>query len=233
MLYRLVLLLSIGCATCAWGQVEGKVTFDGKPPERKPMPGIQNDPHCAKHYEGAVPLDETVIVGKEGGLANAVVFLKGNLKGKAPAAEAVIRQAKCVYVPHVISVTVGQRLVAVNDDAHLHSVHPLPNVAPQVGKAQPRKGDVDVIPTKFADFFMLKCDVHPWMKAWVAVFDHPFHAVTDGDGAFHIDTADLPDGDYEIAVWHEKFKDCATGKVTVKDRKGAVDLKVVKKPDPK
>jgi hypothetical protein len=84
-----------------------------------------------------------------------------------------------------------------------------------------------VIPTKAAEQFKVKCDVHPWMSAWVAVFDHPFHGVTGEDGVFAIDTKGLKDGDYDVVVWHEKFKDnAATGKVSVKDGKGTVDLKV-------
>lgn len=223
------LVLSAGISTAAFAQVEGKVTFDGQAPARKPLPGILNDANCGKLHKGQAPLDETVVVGKGGELANVVVFLKGDLKGDAPAEEVVLDQVNCVYTPHVVSVTVGQKLIAVNSDPFLHNVHTLPEANAPINKAQPVKGQKDTIPTKAAEQFKVKCDVHPWMSAWIAVFDHPFHGVTGEDGVFFFETKGLKDGEYEIAAWHEKFKECATGKVTIKGGKGTVDLKVTPK----
>ena len=221
------LALSASLTTSAFAEITGKVTFDGTAPERKPVAGLGGDPNCGKLHKGPV-LDETVVVGKGGELANAVVYLKGdNVKGAAPADEVVLDQVGCVYTPHVVSVTVGQKLVATNSDPFLHNVHSLPENNQPKNIAQPVKGQKDVLPTKAAEQFKVKCDVHPWMSAWVAVFDHPFHGVTGDDGVFAIDTKGLKDGDYDVVVWHEKFKDnSATGKVSVKDGKGTVDLKV-------
>ena len=222
------LALSAGMTTAAFAQVEGTVTFDGQAPARKPVPGITNDANCSKLHKTA-PLDESVIVGKGGELANVVVFLKGDLKGDAPADEVHLDQVNCIYTPHVVSVTVGQKLLATNSDPFLHNVHTLPENNAPINKAQPVKGQKDTIPTKAAETFKVKCDVHPWMSAWIAVFDHPFHGVTGEDGVFFIDAKGLKDGEYEVAAWHEKFKECATGKVTVKGGKGKIDLKVTPK----
>jgi plastocyanin len=223
------LALSAALTTSAFAEITGTVTFDGKAPVRKPVAGIGSDPNCGKSHKTAL-LDETVIVGKGGELANAVVFLKGdNVKGEAPADEVVLDQQGCVYVPHVVSATVGQKLMAQNSDPFLHNVHSLPENNPGINRGQSVKGQKDPIPTKAAEQFVVKCDVHPWMRAWVAIFDHPFHSVTGEDGVFSIDTKGLKDGDYEVVVWHEKFKECATGKVTVKDGKGKVDLKAAAK----
>ncbi|MDB5294841.1 MAG: hypothetical protein JWO31_824 [Phycisphaerales bacterium] len=217
--------LSCALSTAAFAEVTGKVTFDGPAPARKPVAGLGTDPNCGKLHKAPV-LDEAVVVGKGGELANVVVSLKGDLKGAAPADEVVLDQQGCMYVPHVVSVTVGQKLVAANSDPFLHNVHSLPENNPPKNVAQPVKGQKDVIPTKAAETFKVKCDVHPWMAAWVAVFDHPFHSVTGEDGVFSIDTKGLKDGEYEVALWHEKFKDCGSGKVTVKDGKGTFDFKV-------
>lgn len=222
----IALALSAGLTTSAFAEITGKVTFDGTAPERKPVAGLPNDANCGKLHKGPV-LDETVVVGKGGELANAVVYLKGELKGEVPADEVVLDQVGCVYTPHVVSVTVGQKLIAVNSDPFLHNVHSLPENNPPKNIAQPVKGQKDVIPTKAAEQFKVKCDVHPWMSAWVAVFDHPFHSVTGEDGVFAIDAKGLKDGEYDVVVWHEKLKDnAATGKVTVKGGSGTVDLKV-------
>jgi plastocyanin len=218
------LVLSAGLAAPAMAEIKGKVTFDGQAPERKPLAGISQDPNCGKLHKTPV-LDETVIVGKGGELANAVVYLKGDLKGEAPADEAVLDQSGCQYVPHVIDVTVGQKLVAQNSDPFLHNVHTLPENNPPMNRGQAVKGQKDPIPTKSEEVFKVKCDVHPWMSAWICIFDHPFHSTTLEDGTFAIPTKGLKDGEYEVVVWHEKFKECATGKVTVKDGVGKIDLK--------
>lgn len=218
------LVLSAGLATPAMADIKGKVTFDGQAPERKPLAGISQDPNCGKLHKGPV-LEETIIVGKGGELANAIVYLKG-VKGEAPKEEAVLDQTGCQYVPHVIDVTVGQKLVAQNSDPFLHNVHTLPENNPPMNRGQAVKGQKDPIPTKSEEVFKVKCDVHPWMSAWIYVFDHPYHSTTIEDGTFSIDAKGLKDGEYEIAVWHEKFKDCATGKVTVKGGNGTIDFKV-------
>ena len=59
-----------------------------------------------------------------------------------------------------------------------------------------------------------KCDVHPWMGAYVGVLEHPFHAVSGDDGTFAI--KNLPAGEYELVAWHEKFGE-QTQNVTVAD----------------
>ncbi len=61
---------------------------------------------------------------------------------------------------------------------------------------------VDPQPT-VPEIFKVKCDVHPWMTGWVAVFDHPYFAVTGDDGAFTI--KGLPDGTYTLQAWHERY----------------------------
>ena len=54
------------------------------------------------------------------------------------------------------------------------------------------------------DPFYIKCDVHPWMKTWVLVSDHPYYAVTDSNGDYEI--KNVPAGTYEVVCWQEKFK---------------------------
>jgi hypothetical protein len=46
------------------------------------------------------------------------------------------------------------------------------------------------------------CNIHPWMKAYVLVKDHPYSAVTDADGRFEI--KNLPVGEWEFVAWQEK-----------------------------
>jgi plastocyanin len=211
-------VLSVGLCSAASAQITGTVKFDGKAPERKPIAAITADPNCSKLHKNPL-LEETIVVDEEGKLANVVVFLKGdNVKGSAPAKEVVLDQKGCVYVPHVVSVTVGQKLIAQNSDTFLHNVHSLSENGPK-NIAQVVKAQKDEVPVKAAEIFKVKCDVHPWMAAWVAAFDHPYHAVSDEAGDFKIDAAGLADGSYEIVAWHEKFKESEPQKIAVKGGK--------------
>ena len=212
--------LSAAVGSASFGQVTGAVKLEGKAPTRGPVAGLAQNPQCAALHKEPV-LDETVVADKDGNLANVIVFLKG-AKGPAPKDPVVLDQKGCQYVPHVVSVTVGQQFNAANSDPFLHNVHPLPDVNPQVNMAQPGKTPEEgmkVMVPKAAEFFKVKCDVHPWMSAWVGVFDHPYHSVTGEDGQFEIATEGLKDGDYELAAWHEKYKELKGGKVTVKGGK--------------
>jgi hypothetical protein len=49
----------------------------------------------------------------------------------------------------------------------------------------------------------IKCDVHPWMKAYIGVIDHPYFVLSETDGSFALKK--LPPGKYVIGAWHERF----------------------------
>jgi len=108
----------------------------------------------------------------------------------------------------------NQPLKIKNNDDTLHNIHPRPTVNAEFNIGQPRKG---MESTKTFDkkevMFPVGCDVHPWMRAYISVLDHPFFAVTKEDGTFEI--KGLPPGDYEVEAYHEKLK-TQTQKVTVK-----------------
>jgi len=208
-------------STGAFGQVTGTVKLDGKAPPRQPVAGLANVKDCAALHKEPL-LDETVVADDDGNLANVVVYLKGdNVKGAAPKEPAKLDQKGCQYSPHVLDMTVGQQLLAINSDTFLHNVHTLPEENQPSNNAQPTKDEkgVELKPVKAPEIFRVKCDVHPWMNAWVAAFPHPYHATTGEDGAYEIKTAGLPDGEYTIVAWQEKYKESAPQKVTIKGGK--------------
>src|SRR5688572_30284055 len=220
-----VLAVGIGGGFAA-ADVTGTVKFEGKAPPRKPinMAGVAQ---CAQLHKQPV-LEESLVVGKGGELANVVVSLKNPpAGGKAPAEPAVFDQKGCQYSPHVLPVMVGQKILVKNSDPFLHNVHGLPEENPGFNFGQ---NNIDpgkaIPPMKTAEYFRVKCDVHPWMSAWFAVFNHPYFGVTDATGKFTI--KGVPDGEHEVVLWHEKLGE-SEGKVTVKGGKG--ELNATMKPE--
>ncbi len=123
----------------------------------------------------------------------------------APSAPVVIDQHGCQYHPHVLALQVGQPLQIKNSDATLHNIHALPVVNPQFNEGQPVQGMVSTKKFEKAEItpFKVKCDVHGWMKAWMAVMPHPFYSISQANGTFTI--ANLPPGNYTLVAWHEKY----------------------------
>jgi hypothetical protein len=218
-----------GLASFASADITGKVTLDGKPPEMKDidMSGVKE---CASQHPDPVA-DQTVVADDKGNLANVIVAIKKeegkDLPGEMPKEPAVLDQKACMYQPHVLAMMTGQDFMVKNDDTFLHNVHSLSQVNPPFNFGQPNKDEgKKVDPLKAAEYFHVKCDVHPWMSAYIAVFEHPYFAVSKEDGTFAIKTAGLPDGDYTVTFYHEKYAADATAlpeeKITVKDGKAEV-----------
>jgi hypothetical protein len=193
--------------------ISGKVTFDGAVPPAEKVK-LSADPKCVELNKGG--MEKQPIQVTDGGLANVFVYVKSGPTGThpVPTEPAVIDQQGCNYTPHVVAMQAGQPLKIKNSDDTLHNIHPRPTVNAEFNIGQPRKG---METTKTFDkkevMFPVGCDVHPWMRAYISVLDHPYYAVTKEDGTFEI--KGLPPGDYEVEAYHEKLK-TQTLKVTVK-----------------
>jgi len=145
------------------------------------------------------------------------------LSGKAPTNQVVLDQKGCQYVPHVVAMMVNQPIVAKSSDTILHNVHTMPFANNAQNFAMVVPGTHKIGPFSQAEEFAVKCDVHPWMQAFIVVLDNPYFAVTGADGTYKIDTAGLPDGEYELVFWQEKYGE-KTHKVTVKGGKGEANF---------
>lgn len=182
----------------------GTIKFEGAAAK---MAAVQMgaDPYCQSQHP-TPQMDEEVMVGPAGELANVIVYVKdvpGNYP--TPSTPAVLDQKGCHYVPHVTAVQVGQPIEIKNSDATLHNVHAMPAVNSQFNEGQPVQG---MVSTKKFDKvemkpFRIKCDVHGWMKSYMAVLPHPYHSVSAENGTFSI--ANLPPGSYTLVAWHEKY----------------------------
>jgi plastocyanin len=202
-------------AAFAASTINGTVTFDGKVPALKPL-AMDADPACAKKHQKPVP-SEMLVLGSGNTMGNILVWVsKGLPSGKSypvPKTPVTLDQNGCVYVPHVMGIMVGQTYRILNSDGILHNIHTLPKVNPSFNKGMPATlKEATTVFNKPEDVFHIKCDVHPWMSAYIAVFTHPFFSATGTDGKFTI--SGLDPGTYEITAWHERLG-TQTASVTV------------------
>jgi plastocyanin len=187
------------------GEVTGKISFDGpKPPPQKIV--MDDDPTCMQKHHGPV-LAEDGAVNDNGTLSNVFVYVKAGAEKYtfAPPVEPVtLDQNGCMYKPHVLGIMAGQTLRISTSDDTTHNIHPIPvnnrewNMSQTPGSAP--------IEQKFVHpeiMIPVKCNQHPWMRAWIGVTSNPFFAVTGSGGKFTL--KGLPAGDYTIEAWTAKF----------------------------
>jgi plastocyanin len=206
-----LLLLATGiltaCQLAGAADITGVITLKGTPPPEIPITPLKNDPVCGKMYQ-TMPTTHFYVVGSKGELADVVVYLK-DVTGKSTGPSqppAVLDQKGCLYTPQIMAVQTGQKIVVKNSDPCIHNVHCTPTVPgnPEHNDVQMAGGpDLTYSFPKPEMFLRFKCDVHPWMFAWVSVFDSPYFAVTDKDGKFTI--KDVPPGKYTLVAAHRKL----------------------------
>ncbi len=185
--------------------ITGVVRLRGTPPTEKPLP---MDPLCSAVRDRQIPKTRFYLVGTNGGLADVLVYILSGLKLTNWALSVpplFISQQSCEYQPYVAATQTGQKIWVRNSDLILHNVHPTPTVAGnrEYNRAHlPKSPDLEFSWSKPELFLRFKCDVHPWMFAYVSVVEHPFFGVTDADGLLRMPAP--PPGRYEIAAVHRK-----------------------------
>jgi plastocyanin len=204
------------------GSLSGRVTFAGSAPAPEPI-DMSSEQFCQEAQRGAPAARQRVRVGAQNGLADVVVHVKGVTGGArtVPAEPVVLDQKDCAYHPSVLVVRAGQPIVIRNSDGILHNVHAFAKANPPFNIGQPIAGMEARRTMRVAELVRVRCDIHDWMEASLAVYEDPYFAVTDADGRFSI--AGLPAGEYELEVWHPKLG-ARTQKVRVGE--GAADIVV-------
>lgn len=185
-------------------RVRGSVRFEGKVPVAKAI-SMAADPDCARQHPSPLMAQE-VMTDAKGDLQNVIVFVSEGLGDRtfaAPSQPVVVEQKGCMYEPHVLAVRANQPLQMVNDDPTSHNIHPQPANNREWNKAEPPGTKMEEAFAREEIAIPVKCNVHPWMRGYIAVFKHPYFAVTGKDGGF--DLSNLPPGTYTIKAWHEKL----------------------------
>ncbi|HVG27738.1 MAG TPA: carboxypeptidase regulatory-like domain-containing protein [Acidobacteriaceae bacterium] len=187
------------------GTISGRVRFTGPKPAHMPI-DMSEDPACVSAHKGK-SFDESLQTGPGNGVQNAFVYVKSGLEGKTfavPPTPVTIDQRGCSFQPRVLGIQTGQQFEVINSDPVTHNIHPMAETNQAWNHSQ-GPGDPP-IHRKFSKpeiMIPVKCNIHPWMHAFLGVLDHPFFAVTTDNGSFTI--PNLPPGTYTIAVWQEKL----------------------------
>jgi plastocyanin len=184
--------------------IRGTVKIEGTVPKTRPI-SMAADPSCAKQHSGVIPTLE-VVTDMKGGLQNALIFISDGLGDRtfdAPKEPVVITQKGCLYLPRVLAVQANQPIEVVNDDPTSHNIHPIPTNNREWNKAELPGGKVEEAFAREEIAIPVKCNIHPWMRGYIAVLKNPYFAVTKADGSF--DLPELPPGTYTIKAWHEKL----------------------------
>jgi plastocyanin len=187
------------------GSVTGTILFTGTLPLNKNINMI-DVPNCAKMHS-AQAMTEGVVPGDNGTLQNVVVYLEGDFSAYSfPPAGAPVRvdQEGCIYSPHVVAVMTGDPLEVTNKDSVTHNINAMSHLRQGWNETQVHGGDPIV--RRFAKQeipVIVKCNMHPWMRFYLAVVDHPYFQVTGKDGQFTLHN--VPPGTYTLTAWHETF----------------------------
>jgi len=179
--------------------VHGKISVAGNRQRAKPLPVFKNRAFC-----GATVRNETLLVGIDGGLQNAVVaFRPVDRKLSTPSNRLTLDNKHCAFTPHVQVATVGSELLLKNSDPILHTVHARLGKETLFNVGLPKWRQV-IKPLDRPGVIRIDCDVlHTWMSAAIVVIDTPFSAISDDSGNFVIDS--LAVGSYEMEIWHERL----------------------------
>lgn len=211
------------------GKVGGRIVFDGEVPKSEPLKiGADQSKGCTSDGSAVDATNRSLMVGKDKGIANCVVTIEvEGAKLNVPEAPIELDQTQCRFDPHVVILPAGTTVKYRNSDQVSHNVHTFAtknksfnNTIP-AGASQEQKLDK-------AESVQIKCDIHPWMTAYMFIADTNYAALTDADGGFSIEG--LRPGEYKIKVWHETLGK-GKGTVTVKEdgTSERVEIKMGKK----
>ena len=225
-------------------QITGQVQYEGKAPRPKKL-NMAADPICGKAHEGKPVFNESFKINEEQYMENVMVWVIDPKHAQGiPESSIELDQIGCAYVPRVTGIMKGQNLIIKNSDKTLHNIHSMSEVNSSFNFAMPAKSDPSS--KNFSETeepFYIKCDVHPWMKSWMIVLDHPYWSVTDENGNYAIDLNGLETGEYELCFWHEKWDksmkangycgDAYKQTITVTDKDITAGTKIFKRPPKK
>ena len=187
------------------GEITGKIMFDGGHPKLAVIK-MDQDPVCVSKHSAPVHVEDGE-VNANNTVPNAFIYVKEGAEKYSfptPADAVTLDQNGCMYKPHVFGVMAGQTLNIVSSDPTTHNIHPMPTDNQQWNESQP-PGAAPLEKTFARQEVMIpvKCNQHPWMRAYIGVMKTSLYAVTGDDGTYTI--KGVPPGDYTIEAWTATF----------------------------
>lgn len=182
----------------------GTVTVDGDVPKELSI-DVSADSVCVEQRPNATTEFFAVEDRK---IANVLVYVTNETLRTSDSfvnfeTSAVLARNQCRFEPRVLGIQVGQPLEIVNRDQTQHNTHPTPKVNREWNMSQAAFTTLTQAFELPEIFIPVRCNQHPWEKAYVSVFNHPFFAVTDKSGNYKIEG--LPPGSYKVIAMHEKL----------------------------
>ncbi|HET6425504.1 MAG TPA: hypothetical protein VFG20_17580 [Planctomycetaceae bacterium] len=202
-----------GLASAQWGGIKGQVVLDGALPKLPDL--VQKGNAAAKDAAvcavNGVPDEKIIVDADSKGISNVVIYLRKKPAkihpelAKPKEATLTYDQVGCRFIPHILVVQSGQTINVLNGDAVSHNTRnaPVKNPGFNFIVAPNNRGGVPVNNQKLAETvpMPISCDIHPWMRGYWVMVDHPYAVVTGKDGKFELEN--LPEGENEFRVWHE------------------------------
>jgi hypothetical protein len=229
-LTALVVAAVCGASSLAFGQagsLKAKFTYDGKAPKPAALKPTADPAFCGKKEHADKLVDESLVVGPKGELANVIVFLSPAVGKKVaihPNYEAkkkeavVIDNMGCRFEPHIALLWTEQPLRIGNKDAVGHNTKIDGIAGKSINPLIPPNGSLDeTFPKAERLPLIVGCNIHPWMKARLLIQEHPYFAKSGADGTLEI--KDIPPGEYDFRVYHEKVGNVAKAKIDGKEVK--------------
>jgi plastocyanin len=199
------LILSQSVSAAGEGKITGTIKLDGTAPHQKPI-DMSKEPSCAAQHSTPITT-EAVMTGANGALENVVVYISEGLSGAAASAVSTqpleINQKGCQYVPHVVAINPNEEMKVVNSDQTSHNIHPQPKINHEWNKSQPPGAAPFIVKWEAEELpIPVKCNIHPWMRGYIAVVKGPF-GVSDDKGTFTLNN--VPPGSYTLTAWQETY----------------------------
>jgi plastocyanin len=178
--------------------IKGTVQYVGAAIEPKKLPVTVDQFVCGKEKDA-----EELSLSPQRGVRNAVVSLASpppDAQWRFSTVPVFLDQRQCVFIPRVTLVPAGGTVEFLNSDRLLHNIHSVSRANAVFNRTQPKGRTIPITFTK-PEIVRISCDLHGWMRAWIVVMEHPFHAVTGAAGEFALNN--VPPGKYTLNVWHE------------------------------
>lgn len=138
-------------------------------------------------------------------VGNIVVYVtpKNPKPGNTSSNVASMDQVNTQFLPHILVIQKDTQIRFPNSDSIKHHVYSF---------SQAKTFELQLYKELHADPLLfsklgsveLGCNIHDWMLGYIFVVDTPYFGKTDIKGNL---TLNLPDGEYQIDIWHPRIQD--------------------------